>query len=523
MKKKIGQLIKEEVERQGLSPSQFADLVCTVRSNVYSFYNREKFDTDQLILISNALHRNFFLELYKDMAGMLGAAEPPATMANYKLKSLGDVINKEIDGCTYSFPKFSKNREGLKTLLMEYFESDQRIPLIILESGFTFGAREVVKQMAREAFHGCDSAPCPKMLNVSKVKVMPERVLVDYIDKNTYDSVEESNRRLNELCQIQKEVTKKFVCIIHTDPTVSITGADDDASFEQWGSEYKMMVSRFDQCFITVYCWDRESLLSWAVDNNLHEYVVNYIRNHHLKGGSSVDYQLSHIEVPMDQIFLGLRAVNEPADYPTAHTYHPKEWEFVSAFIREKRDLNETFGLRDFTLDIIEFNEGNRNQLKEQLEIQKAEQARTKKETKAPVLYYTVEVKGSNWKHEYISNTLDAALNIPSHIAAALPYLYSLALESDLKGLGDDNFLVEEKFYPWLKEHHPKVAQVFEDAADDYFNEQLEHNDFDGDLREYFPSVEVDYGCYGVSDSRVYNFIFYDVLNWKIEIVDNCN
>lgn len=501
MKTKIGQLIKEEVERQGLTPKQFAGLISTSRQNLYSIYRRDYIEMEMLIRISKVLHRNFFTELYKEMDVQLGASEPPATMANYQLASLGTPISKEVDGCTYTFTEYSKNREGLKALLKEYFESDHRKPLLILESGFTFGAREVVKQMAREVFQGCDSAPCPKMLDVTKVKVMPGKVLVDYIDKNTYDSLEASDRRLNELCQIQKEVTKKFVCIIHTDPTVSITGADDENSFDQWGSEYKMMVSRFEHCFITVYRWDRQSLLSWARDNNLHEYVVNYIRNHHLKGNTPVDYQLSHNRVPLDQILLGLRGTNEPADYPTAHAYGPKEWEYVSAFISEKRDISEEFDLREFTLDIINFNENN--ELKEQLEIHKKEQTSIKKETKAPNLYCDVAVEGWNWKHEYISSTQEMPLDIPSHIAAALPYLYTLALESDLKGLDEDD--VEEKFYPWLKEHHPKVAQVLKDAADDFFSD---------------PSVEADFGFDGEIEISDYNFIFYDLLEWKIAIVD---
>ena len=501
MKMHIGKLIEEEVKRQGLTADQFAGLISTSRTNVYHIFKRDNIDLEMLARISKALHRNFFVEMTAEMASLLGTATPPATMANYKLASLSNVISKEVEGNTYSFPEYSKDREGLKVVLKEYFESDHRMPLIILESGFTFGAREVVKQMANEVFRGCGSTPCPKMIDVTKVKAMPEKVLIDYIDKNTFDSLEDSKLRLNEIIQVQKEVTKKFVCIIHTDPVVSLPGTNDEASFDKWGCETGTIFSRYESCFITVYRWDRQSLLSWAEDNHLHEYVLNYIRNHHLKHDAPVDYQLSHIEVPLDQILLGLRAVNEPADYPTGHTYSQDEWKYVSSFISEKRDINEEFDLRDFTMDIIDFNEGKK--VKEQLDNLKVEQVSIKKETKAPTLYCWVDVKGRNWKYEVCHVSIDTPLYIPSHIAAALPYLYSLALESDLKGLDEDDVDVEEKFYPWLKEHHPKVAQVLKDAVDDYFCDA---------------SVEDDLG-FSVEDILDYNIILNDLLEWELAIV----
>ena len=520
MKMHIGKLIEEEVKRQGLTPNQFAGLISTSRTNVYHIFNRETIDMELLARISKALKRNFFVEMTAEMASLLGTATQPATMANYKLASLSNVISKEVDGDTYSFPEYSKDREGLKVVLKEYFESDHRMPLIILESGFTFGAREVVKQMANQVFRGCGSTPCPKMIDVTKVKFMPEKVLIDYIDKNTFDSVEDSKLRVNEIIQVQKEVTKKFVCIIHTDPVVSLPDTNDEASFDKWGSETGTIFSRYESCFITVYRWDRQSLLSWAEDNHLHEYVLNYIRKHYLKWDAPVDYQLSHIEVPLDQIFLGLRAIDEPADYPTCHTYSQEEWRFVSAFISEKRNIDEeVFDLKDFTMDVIDFNEGKK--LKEQLENLKVEQASIEKEPQTPTLYCRVVAEGLNWRYKYVITTIDnVPLDIPSHIAAALPYLYSLALESDLKGLDEDDVDVEEKFYPWLKEHHPKVAQELEDAADDYFNDQMIETDDYGQLRDEFPSDEVDFGCFVVRNSRVYNFIFYDLLEWKISIVD---
>ena len=322
MEKKIGQLIKEEVERQGLTPNQFAGLICKSRQNLYDIYKRDNFDMELLIRISYVLHRNFFTELYQDMASKLGAAEPPATWANMKLQSLTHPLRGELGMKVFSTSEWTKEREELKGVLKEYFESDYRMPLLILESGYTFGAREVVKQVAEEVFRSCGAAPCPKLIDITKVKVMPEKVLIDYIDKNTFDSLSESDRRLNELCQIQKEVTKKFVCVIHTDPTPFTLGANDKKHFDLWGGEEHMMLTRYEQCFITVYRWDRRSLLSWAKDTGQHEYVVNFIKNHRIADGSTVDYQLSHNYVSINQNFLGLPPKYMNVDYPTVHAYN---------------------------------------------------------------------------------------------------------------------------------------------------------------------------------------------------------
>ena len=62
-KKKIGQIIKAEVERQGLSATQFADKICVSRTNVYGIYDRRTIDSGLLAKISEVLRHNFFEEL----------------------------------------------------------------------------------------------------------------------------------------------------------------------------------------------------------------------------------------------------------------------------------------------------------------------------------------------------------------------------------------------------------------------------------------------------------------------------
>ena len=354
----IGKLIEEEVKRQGLTPNQFAGLISTSRTNVYNYFKKqENIDLEMLARISKVLHRNFFAEMAAEMAQKLGTATPPATMANLKLKTLNPVFSNKTDGSSIVSTVWAKDREELKFLLKEYFESDHRIPLLILETGYTFGAREVVKQMANEVFRGCGSAPCPKMIDVNKVMLMPEKVLIDYIDKNTFDSVGESDRRVSEICLIQKDVTKKFVCIIHTDPPVDVIGNKEMVSFEQWGSMMGVVMARNKNCFITEYRWGRASLLSWAEDARMHEFVLNYIKHHPAPKDSPLDFHLIHAYVPVNKKLLGIPALVKDSDYPTAYGYRQNEWEYVSDFIREKRDIKEEYRLRGLIQDVIDFNE----------------------------------------------------------------------------------------------------------------------------------------------------------------------
>lgn len=56
----IGELIKEELQRQERSVTWFAKKLCYERTNVYSIFKRESIDTELLMRISHILHRNFF-------------------------------------------------------------------------------------------------------------------------------------------------------------------------------------------------------------------------------------------------------------------------------------------------------------------------------------------------------------------------------------------------------------------------------------------------------------------------------
>ena len=478
--KKIGQIIKEVVERKGMSATQFADKICVSRTNVYGIYERKTIDSGLLANISEVLNHNFFDELRHRVNLKLGIV--PSVLANMNMK-LTSFYNEET-------VEFSKDRECLKMLLKEYFENDHRTPLLILETGYTFGAREVVKQMASEVFPGRGSAPCPKLLEAAELKSESAKVFIDYIDRNTFDSIDESKKRLNEICYVQNDVNKKMVCIIHTDPIVTRSEKKDVLTFDQWGNEMSLFPERHEQFFIAVYRWNRKSLLSWAIDAGLHEQVLNYIRNHQVPDDVRRDHQLSNIRRDFFEIIQGKPAQQNGIDYPTVQAYLQSEWEYASDFIAAGHDLDEEQHLHDFIQDIIGFNEV----------CSKYNSAEEKPKTK--YVDCNVEVDG------YLVEGLKLVLTETE--AGTLADLYHQAWETDLKGL--DEYDDMDKFFPWLEEHNPEMAQTLVWAAESALADLLAE-DLEGIHAEYIPHVAPqsfdDY--WAVEAGLKYNIMPYDL------------
>ena len=57
----IGEKIKEELEKSGLSISEFSRRISLSRENSYAIFKRKSMDTDLLLKISQVLNHNFFL------------------------------------------------------------------------------------------------------------------------------------------------------------------------------------------------------------------------------------------------------------------------------------------------------------------------------------------------------------------------------------------------------------------------------------------------------------------------------
>ena len=323
---------------------------------------------------------------------------------------------------------------------------------------------------------------------------MPAKVFVEYIDCNTFDSVESSDERLNEICRIQGDMNKKFVCIIHTDPIVSLPGKDATKSFDQWGSEMSIFLSRSEQFFISVYRWNRNSLLSWATDAGLHEYVINYISKHQIPDGVRKDYQLENAHVSFFEMLMGLPPLHHGIDYPTPQAYLMSEWQYASDFITNDGDLTQELHLRHFILDIITFNE--------------PEAAKYLPDYQTPMktIECNIEVDGFMVDCQEIELTADEF--------GTLTYLYHLARTTDLKMLDDESF--ETLFFEWLEDHHPLMAQALIGAAEDRLVDLLAEDD-EGYYRDnipHEPPYSID-SYWTIQPDLKYNIMPYNMPQWK--------
>lgn len=65
--KPIGQLIKEELEKQERSISWFARKLSCDRSNIYRLFQKENIDTGLLTRISLLLNHDFFSDLSENI------------------------------------------------------------------------------------------------------------------------------------------------------------------------------------------------------------------------------------------------------------------------------------------------------------------------------------------------------------------------------------------------------------------------------------------------------------------------
>lgn len=67
----IGQLIRQELRRQGRSVTWFAGQLCYTRTHIYKIFERDSIDTQLLRRVSHILNRNFFNDLSAECAERL--------------------------------------------------------------------------------------------------------------------------------------------------------------------------------------------------------------------------------------------------------------------------------------------------------------------------------------------------------------------------------------------------------------------------------------------------------------------
>ena len=153
--KTIGEIIEREVRKQQIPITQFADMICCQRNNVYDIFRRSKIDILLLKRISEVLKRNFFKDL--DLINESEETEKDKAVAQFfkavpkALRQLGkDVsiilqeLGDEYSDCPlpdFGLPQYAisftigntmKDRIGNNPLLpFEYFMNHEGIELEI--------------------------------------------------------------------------------------------------------------------------------------------------------------------------------------------------------------------------------------------------------------------------------------------------------------------------------------------------------------------------------------------------------
>lgn len=63
----IGEMIHQELVRQGRTVNWFAKGIYCEKSNVYKMFKRKSIDLDQLIKVSQVLNHNFLRDCYEEL------------------------------------------------------------------------------------------------------------------------------------------------------------------------------------------------------------------------------------------------------------------------------------------------------------------------------------------------------------------------------------------------------------------------------------------------------------------------
>lgn len=418
----IGKIIEEEVRRQGMSASQFADKIITSRSNVYNIFKAKHIPLNRLEIYSKALNKNLVQLIADKMEEELEQTHAHNTDEEYLDAISGkrmEYVRKypHLDGKELEQTK--KEREQLKQVLEEYFGKTHTKALLIVERGYTFGALEVVRQVAAKTFGSKGHTVCPGVLNNVALKSYPQKVLTDYICKNCYLSAEAIEHRLSDIYQAQQDVNKHFVCILPVEEKTEV-----DKISNTWGEQF----------FIVEYIWNRQSLLSWATDSHLHPKVIEYIRYHQPMSFMPSDYGV-------------------PSDYPVLRAITQRHFEDASRRMEWMKPDEHYSGSYSFEKEILNFDKDTQWDDYVPLPLMRS-------------MDIEVSVDGYLWEERIYLSADDMA---------TLVYLYDYAVNGPLKDLDHDT--LDTEFYTWLKENHPKLANAIKEDLEDTIIERITYCD----------------------------------------------
>lgn len=95
--KTIGDLINEEVRRQGMPVTKFAKEINCQRNNVYDIFNRSNMDIDLLKRISKVLDVNFFQKIADDLDLVCEEADNVNQQEQKAVSQFLDVVPKLLE------------------------------------------------------------------------------------------------------------------------------------------------------------------------------------------------------------------------------------------------------------------------------------------------------------------------------------------------------------------------------------------------------------------------------------------
>lgn len=119
-KRIIGEIIADEVRRQGLSMEEFADKIYCSRQNVYNIFKRNTIGIAQLQIISKVLRRNFFADLANDPE-LAGANDPEVEKELKKRWAVAQFFD--------AMPRVLKNLEIKTSIVMPLLQNEYDDPL----------------------------------------------------------------------------------------------------------------------------------------------------------------------------------------------------------------------------------------------------------------------------------------------------------------------------------------------------------------------------------------------------------
>ena len=294
---KLGQMIRERMEARNMSLAEFARAIGRSSSTALEIFDKDSIKLEQIEEISKALDFNFLQVRADRLAHSIGK--------NQYLQETDEYSNIKFTYDEYGIRH--ADRIQLNKLIDCYRQQKTAFakPLLLLEVGYTFGAREVVEKVYTSVFDGPQHETySPETLE----QLNRDIVLIDYRDVNTHGTkINDENHFKSVLANYPKS-HKHTVCIARFDNKYHFR-----KMFNTWGEAF----------FVVAYDWNRKSLYSWARGERMSQEVTSFIKDNIIDEDTLRNYCM-------------------PSDYPTTIRCTEEEWRLVDTYFYDSRTIRET-------------------------------------------------------------------------------------------------------------------------------------------------------------------------------------